>query len=201
MHEFLTRAQAAVDPTTTGGDGGRLPLGPMADWEVFPFEREGLRPRPLVDYADPEPDRRKAPEDCKTCTALDRDDLVLHTGERLAVIRPGGTSLPFVANVVSRTHEVLDDLDDDGHVEMGRILGRTYAALRALDGVGNVHINKWENGTGHLSVTLLARPLGVLQLRGSNLPVWADMLPPTPPEELSARAEVVRAALGRSVVE
>ncbi|QSR31086.1 hypothetical protein CFI00_11370 [Nocardioides sp. S5] len=195
MREFLTRAQAAVDPTTTGGDGGRLPLGPMADWEVFPFEREGLRPRPLVDYADPEPDRRKAPEDCKTCTALGRDDLVLHMGERLAVIRPGGTSLPFVANVVSRTHEVLDELDDDGHVELGRLLGRTYAALRALEGVGSVHINKWENGAGHLSVTLLARPLGVLQLRGSNLPVWADMLPPTPLEELAARAEVVRAAL------
>jgi hypothetical protein len=195
LREFLTRAQAAAD-STTGGDGGRLPLGGMVDWEVFPFEREGLRPRPLVDYADPEPDRRKAPADCKTCTALGRDDLVLHTGERLAVIRPGGTSLPFVANVVSRTHEVLDALDDDGHVELGRLIGRTYAALRALDGVGNVHVNKWENGTGHLSVTLLARPLGVLQLRGSNLPVWADMLPPTPAEELEARAELVRAALG-----
>lgn len=58
-----------------------------------------------------------------------------------------------------------------------------------------MHINKWENGTGHLSVTLLARPLGVLQLRGSNLPVWADMLPPTPPEELAARADAVRATL------
>lgn len=195
MREFLTRAQAAAVTTDTGGGGGRLPLGAMADWDVFPFEHEGLRARPLVEYADPEPDRRKPPEECKTCAALGRDDLVLHTGERLAVIRPGGTSLPFVANVVSRSHETLDDLDDDGHVEMGRLVGRTYVALRALDGIGNVHINKWENGTGHLSVTLLARPLGVLQLRGSNLPVWADMLPPTPPEELDARADVVRAAL------
>ena len=72
---------------------------------------------------------------------------------------------------------MLDDLDDDGHVELGRLVGRTYAAMRALDGVGNVHVNKWENGTGHLSVTLLARPEGVLQLRGSNLAAWADMLP------------------------
>ena len=189
MREFLERAQAAV------GDDGRLPLGGMAGWEVFPFEREGLRARPLTEYAVPEPDRRKAPEDCKTCTALDRPELVLHTGERLAVIRPGGTNLPFVANVVSRRHELLDDLDDDGHAEMGRLVGRTYAALRALDGIGNVHVNKWENGTGHLSVTLLARPLGVLQLRGSNLAAWADMLPATPREELDARAGQVRAAL------
>jgi hypothetical protein len=189
LREFLDRAEAAV------GDDGRLPLGSMVDWEVFPFDRDGLRARPLGEYADPEPDRRKPPEYCKTCVALGRDDLVLHTGDRLAVIRPGRTSLPFVANIVSRTHEVLDALDDDGHVELGRLIGRAYTALRGLDGVGNVHVNKWENGTGHLSVTLLARPLGVLQLRGSNLPVWADMLPEVPQDEYDARADVVRAAL------
>ena len=189
MREFLDRAQAAV------GDDGRLPLGAMTEWDVFPFEREGLRARALTDYANPEPDRRKAPADCKTCAALDRADLVLHGGERLAVIRPGGCNLPFVANIVSRAHEPLDELDDDGHVELGRLIGRTYAALRALEGIGNVHVSKWENGTGHLSVTLLARPLGVLQLRGSNLAAWADMLPPTPAEELDARAAKVRAAL------
>ncbi len=61
------------------GETGACRSAAMVDWEVFPFEREGLRPRALVDYADPEPDRRKAPEDCKTCLALGRDDLVLHT--------------------------------------------------------------------------------------------------------------------------
>jgi hypothetical protein len=187
--DFMDRVQAAV------GDDGRLPLGAMAAWEVFPFEREGLRVRPLTEYADPEPDRRKPATDCKTCAALERADLVLHTGERLGVIRPGGANLPFVANIVSRSHEPLDDLDDDGHVELGRLVGRTYAALRALEGIGNVHVNKWENGTGHLSVTLLARPLGVLQLRGSNLAAWADLLPPTPAAELEARGDQVRAAL------
>ncbi|MCD6639292.1 MAG: hypothetical protein LT071_05200 [Nocardioides sp.] len=189
MREFLDRARAAADSS------GRPGLGPMSDWEVFPFEREGLQARPLTEYAVPEPDRTRTPEACGTCKALTRDDLVLHVGERLAVVRPGGFNLPFVANVVSRAHETLDDLDDDAHAEMGRLIGRTYNALRALDGVGNVHVNKWENGGGHLSVTLLARPLGVLQLRGSNLSVWADMLPPTPAEEIDARAAQVRAAL------
>ena len=189
MREFLARAQAAV------GDDGRLSPGAMASWDVFPFEGDGLRVRPLVEYAVPEPDRRKAPADCKTCAALGRDDLVLHRGARLGVIRPGGCNLVFVANIVSLAHEPLDDLDDDGHVELGRLVGRTYAALKALEGVGNVHVNKWENGTGHLSVTLLARPEGVLQLRGSNLAAWADMLPPTPADELDARAVLVRDAL------
>lgn len=189
MRQFLDRAQAAV------GDDGRLPLGNMSTWDVFPYQREGLQARALTEYADPEPDRRKEPGDCKTCAALGRAELVLHTGDRLAVIRPEGCNLPFVANIVSRAHEPLDDLDDDGHVELGRLIGRTYAAVRSVDGIGNVHINKWENGTGHLSVTFLARPLGVLQLRGSNLAAWADLLPPTPAAELAARAEQVRAAL------
>jgi hypothetical protein len=189
VREFLERAQAAVS------DDGRLAPGPMASWEVFPFEVDGLRVRELVDYAVPEPDRRKPSSDCKTCAALGRDELVLHRGDRLGVIRPAGCNLVFVANIVSLEHEMLDDLDDDGHVELGRLVGRTYAAMKALDGVGNVHVNKWENGTGHLSVTLLARPEGVLQLRGSNLPAWADMLPATPADELDARAVRVREAL------
>ena len=189
MREFLDRAEAAV------GDDGRRPLGSMADWEVLPIEREGLRARPLSEYADPEPDRGKEQSDCRTCQALELEPQVLHTGDALAVIRPGATSLPFVANVVTRHHVLLDDLDDDGHVELGRLVARTYAAVQALDGVGNVHITKWENGSGHFSMNVMARPRGVLQLRGSNLPVWADMLPNIPQDEYDARADVVRAAL------
>ncbi|GAA5130253.1 hypothetical protein GCM10023339_60410 [Alloalcanivorax gelatiniphagus] len=189
MADFLERAQAAV------GDDGRLPLGRMPDWDVFPFERDGLRARPLTEFSDPEPDRRQDPADCRTCRALGEEAQVLHTGARLAVIRPGATSLPFVANVVAREHELIEDLDDAAHAELGRLLARTCAAVRALDGVGNAHITKWENGSGHLSVNVMARPRGVLQLRGSNLPVWADMLPDIPQDEYDARAEAVRSAL------
>jgi hypothetical protein len=175
---------------------GRPPLGGMAEWEVFPFERDGLVPKPLGERVVPEPSRARTADACGTCKAVARDDLVLHTGERLAVIRPGGTSLMFVANVVARRHERLDDLDEAGDEELGRLVARTYRALLALPGVGTVQIDKWENGGGHLSVNVLARPLGVLELRGSNLPIWADMLPNIPQDEYDARADVVRAALG-----
>ena len=174
---------------------GRPSLGPMAGWEVFPFERDGLTPKPIGERVVPEPDRSRPEDACGTCKALAREDLVLHRGDRLAVVRPGGTSLMFVANVVARAHERLDDLDETSDEELGRLVRRTYRALRALPGVGNVQVSKWENGGGHLSVNLLARPLGVLELRGSNLPVWADMLPDIPAEEYDARADVVRAAL------
>lgn len=189
MNEFLDRARAAA------GDDGRLAPGGMAGWEVFPFEVYSLRVRPLEEYADPEPDRRKDPADCRFCQALGRPELVLHEGDHLTVIRTGGTSLVFTANVVSREHAPLDDLADDGLAELGLLVGRTHRALQALPKVGNVHINKWENGTGHLAVVLLARPRGVLQLRGSNLPLWADMLPPVPEQQYAERADRVRRAL------
>ncbi len=185
---FLQRAQAAVDGS------GRLSLGAMSSWEVFPFEADSLRVRPLVEYADPEPDRTAGPADCKTCVVLGQPERVLGELGRFAVIWVP-TSLVFVASVVAREHLRLDDLDAEAHAEMGRAIGAAYDALRALDGVGNVHVNKWENGKGHLSFALLARPRGVLQLRGSNLPIWADMLPATPLAELEERAEQVRASL------
>ena len=188
---WLRRVQDHLDPA------GRPALGAMATWEVFPFEPEGLVPKPLGERVVPEPDRSRSVDVCGTCRALIREDLVLHTGQRLAVIRPGATSVMFVANIVSRDHEVLDDLDDDADAELGRLIARTYRALKALPGVGNVHVNKWENGGGHLSVNLLARPLGVLEMRGSNLPVWADMLPHIPAEESDVRAEMLRVALAR----
>lgn len=188
--QFMDRARAVADAS------GRLPLGSQPGWDVFPFEAEGLRPRPLEDAVADEPRRTRTPDECGTCRALGREDLVLHRGEQLAVIRPGGCNLSFVANVVALEHAGLDGLDSAALAEMGVLIGRTFAALMGLEEVGNVHVNKWENGGGHLSVNLLARPRGVLQLRGSNLPLWADMLPPTPEDELAARADAVRAALG-----
>ncbi|PVG83818.1 hypothetical protein DDE18_05795 [Nocardioides gansuensis] len=188
MREFLDRAQAAT------GEGGRLPLGAMPGWEVFPWEAEGLRARPLTDYAVPEPDRSADPGSCKTCQVLADPDRVLGTiGDFVVIWVP--TSLVFTANVATREHLRLEDLDPASYAGMGQALGAAYSAVRALDGVGNVHVNKWENGKGHCSFVLNARPEGVLQLRGSNLPAWADMLPPTRLEELRERAEQVRAAL------
>ena len=110
------------------------------------------------------------------------------SSEIFVVARPASTSLMFWATVAPRTHRTLDLLDGDELAEMGQVLGRTFRAVNALDGVGRVHLNKWENNTGHLLWNVLARPEGVLQLRGSNLPAWADMLPHVPEAELADRA-------------
>ena len=50
---------------------GRPPLGGMVDWEVFPFERDGLTPKPLGERVVPEPSRDRSPDACgtKTCSS------------------------------------------------------------------------------------------------------------------------------------
>jgi hypothetical protein len=57
-----------------------------------------------------------------------------------------------------------------------------------------VHVNRWGDGGAHLHVWFFARPEGLLQLRGSCLPDWLDVLPPLPPEDSDA---ITRHVVGR----
>ena len=56
----------------------------------------------------------------------------------------------------------------------------------SLGGIGRVHVNKWGDGGAHLHLFFLARPAGFLQLRGSNLPEWEEMLPRYPQDVADA---------------
>jgi len=57
------------------------------------------------------------------------------------------------------------------------------------------HINKWGDGGAHLHVFVFGRPSGQMQLRGSNLALWDDMLPPMPEDVYAADLAAVAAAL------
>lgn len=185
--EFFDRARAAAD------EDGRLQPGPMTRWGVFPYE--SVTTAPLTELELPEPLGDTSPERCRVCQAQQDGTHELWSSEHFAVARRASTSLLFWATVAVRSHRTLDELDGDELAEMGQVLGRTFTAVSDLDGVGRVHINKWENNTGHLLWNVLARPEGVLQLRGSNLPAWADMLPDVPEAELARRADEVARAL------
>jgi diadenosine tetraphosphate (Ap4A) HIT family hydrolase len=176
------------------GAGGRPPLPRMASWPIFPFEADGLRARALEDPVVPEPPRSgEGAEDCWTCRAPD-EALVWADDHWLVSMAEEPASLPAVT-LHPRRHLDFSDLSDDLGAGLGVLLVRAQRALAGIAGVGRVHVYKWGDGSAHLHVILVARPLGMMQLRGMYLSTWTDMLPPLPPEEWLAMRSQVRAAL------
>lgn len=189
--QFAARARAAAD------DDGRLPVPPAALWETFPFEVEGLRTVPLQDPVLPEPPRDgEGGSDCSSCVRLDDD--AVWSDDRWVLTGAGPLGLPFGALLVPRAHLDLGDLDDEHAADLGRLVVRVERAARTLPSVGRVHVNRWGDGGAHLHVFFLARPAGFVQLRGSNLPLWEDLLPRVPAEELAADLRAVAVELARA---
>jgi hypothetical protein len=82
-----------------------------------------------------------------------------------------------------RAHLDLGELDEAAAAELGVLILRIERALAAVSGVGRVHVNRWGDGGAHLHVWFFGRPEGMVQLRGSCLPDWLDVLPPMPVED------------------
>ncbi|WP_410810807.1 hypothetical protein [Micromonospora sp. 067-2] len=78
----------------------------------------------------------------------------------------------------SRTHLDLGDLPNLLAAELGVMTVRLERAIRSLDDVARVHVNRWGDGSAHLHMWFLARPYGRLQLRGTFLSLWDSILPP-----------------------
>jgi hypothetical protein len=157
---------------------GRLPMPAQSMWEIFPFELEGLRTKPFDAPVVPEPPRGGDPggEPCRRCADPDRN--VVWSDDRWALTSWGEPlGLPVAVTLQPKEHLDLGDLDDTYAAELGVLTVRIDRAIRSLGNVGRVHVNKWGDGGAHLHLVFLARPLGLLQLRGSNLALWEEMLP------------------------
>jgi diadenosine tetraphosphate (Ap4A) HIT family hydrolase len=188
--QFAARARAAAD------DEGRLPVPPQAMWDIFPFEVDGLRTVPLQDPVLPEPARAgEDPAQCRRCA--DVEDGAVWSDERWVLTGAGPLGLPFGALLVPRAHLDLGDCDDQHAADLGRLTVRIDRAVRTLPHIGRVHVNKWGDGGAHLHVFFLARPAGFVQLRGSNLPLWEDLLPRVPDDVLAADLRAVAERLAR----
>ena len=187
--DFYAHALAAAD-----GDR-RLPVPDQAGWEIFPFEPTSLVVKPLEPPVLPEPPRGgEGGRECYRC--LHPDDNVVWSDERWLLVRfPEPPGVRFIAMLMPRAHLDLDDLDDQHASELGRLAVRLSRAVGKLDGVGRVHLNKWGDGGAHLHLFVLARPAGLVQLRGSNLALWDDLLPAIPEEVYAADLAAVAAAL------
>jgi hypothetical protein len=149
----------------------------FTQWPSFPFEGD-LRVKRLDDPVPVEPPRRgEGDRECIACNAP--DEAYIWVGERWrvrAMDRP--TGLPMVLILESRSHLDLGDLPNLLAAELGVMTVRLERAIRSLDGVARVHVNRWGDGSAHLHMWFLARPHGRLQLRGTFLSLWDSILPP-----------------------
>jgi hypothetical protein len=169
-------------------------LPDFVSWPTFPFEGD-LRIKALEDPVAAEPPRHgEDPATCLACAAP--DDAYIWVSERWrvrALDRP--TGLPMVLILESRSHLDLGDLPNLLAAELGVITVRLERAVRSLDGVARVHVNRWGDGSAHLHLWFLARPSGRLQLRGTFLSLWDDILPPIPEHQWRENLALIAAWL------
>src|SRR5262245_39327847 len=169
--------------------GGSARVSPVPDdatalpdfvtWPTFPFEGN-IRVKKLDAPVAEEPPRQgDDPDTCLACQAPDSAYIWVSDRWRVrALDRP--TGLPMVLILESRSHLDLGDLPNLLAAELGVMTVRLERAVRSLEGVARVHVNRWGDGSAHLHLWFLARPLGQLQLRGTFLSLWDDILPPIP---------------------
>jgi diadenosine tetraphosphate (Ap4A) HIT family hydrolase len=180
------------------------PLPGFATWPTFPFAGD-LQLKKLEDPVPVEPPRHgEDPAECRACSA--RDEAYIWVSERWRVRsleRP--TGLPMVLILESRSHLDLGDLPNMLAAELGLMTVRLERAIRSLDDVARVHVNRWGDGSAHLHLWFLARPYGRLQLRGTFLSLWDDILPAIPErqwrENLALVAEWLAGFDGRALAE
>jgi diadenosine tetraphosphate (Ap4A) HIT family hydrolase len=87
------------------------------------------------------------------------------------------------------------DLPEHVAADFGRVVARAERAILSLGDIARVHLYRWGDGGAHFHVWLIPRPLGMLEATGMHLPVWEDVLPNVPDEELVDAAKRVAAAM------
>lgn len=193
IEDYYARVRAATD------DEGRLPVAAeeMPGWDIFPFEIDSLRVKPLQPLADVEPDRRgEDPAECH-CTRpeLPDDGTLIWSNDRWRLTVIADTGLPIAASLGPKQHMDLPTMPPDWAAEFGQLTAVISAAIEALPSVGRAQLAKYGDGGAHLHVWFFGRPARMLQLRGSPLLDWEENLPRMPLEVLQANAKPIGDAL------
>jgi diadenosine tetraphosphate (Ap4A) HIT family hydrolase len=153
---------------------------------------EPLTPREPGPRQIPEPPRRGEPggKPCAICDGVTTS--ALWSDDNWTLHAPVGGSLPGSVWIASREHfDSFADMPEHLAADFGRVVARAEAAILALGDVGRVHLYRWGDGGAHFHVWLLPRPLGMVEAAGMMLPLWEDVLPNVPDEELAAAAQRV----------
>lgn len=178
--EVYARVVAAV------GEGGRLPMPPVHEWDMFPWEvvDGALVPKVLQPpYDGAEPARQgEGGVGCFNCSG-EGTAVKVWENDRWKLARPAQpTGLPLVLWLSAKEHLDYPDMDDDLASEYGRISSWLCRIMSNLDHVGRVHVCRWGDGSEHLHVWFIARTARLPHVIGSMAVEWDEMLPAVPEE-------------------
>ena len=178
-----TSEQIHARVLAAAGEDGRLPMSPVSEWDIFPWELvDGeLVPKMLTSPIAAEEPRwgESATKPCGRCAAP--DDLVIWKNERWVVTRgKAPTGLPLVLWLHPIQHMDLEDLDEEMAAEYGQLQVRLSRIMTGLENIGRVHTCRWGDGGAHLHTWFFARPDRFPLIRGSMAIEWDEMLPPGP---------------------
>ena len=143
---------------------------------------------------DPQPPRRgdRAANHAGSARAGDGGRVV---GPHWTLHPPVGGSLPGAVWMASRVHaDSFSDLPEEVVTTFGPIAARVERAILGLGGVARGHRYRWGDGGSHFHVWCVQCPLGMLEASGMMLPLWEDVLPNVPDEDLADAARPVAAA-------
>ena len=185
--EYYARVAAATDAE------GRLPVAveEMPGWDIYPYETDSLRIKPLRPLDAHEPDRRG--EDPAECWCADAEAQLPTAGiawrnERWRLVVAKETRVPVFLILEPLAHHDLPSVPPDLAAEMGRLLVEVGAAVERLPSVGRAHLYRIGDGGAHLHLMFFGRPRRILQFRGSPLLDWEENLPLVPEEVHRANA-------------
>jgi hypothetical protein len=194
VEDYHARIAAAAGPD------GRLPVAveEMPGWDIYPYELDSLRLKPVQPPADEEPPRRgERAADC-WCAGADADAQTPDADERLVWSNPRwrltlstDTGLPVMLVLAPVEHHDLPSLPGDLAAEMGQLVVAVSDAVEHVPSVGRSQLARYGDGGAHLHLFFLGRPARMLQLRGSPLVDWEENLPRVPLEVLQTNARVV----------
>jgi len=164
----------------TTGDGGRLPMPPSGEWDIFPWEVvDGALAPKVVQAPGEEPGRygEDPAKPCPECVGIDPDRIVWED-EHWVLTQPGApTGLPLVLMLHTREHEDFGQLDDELASQFGRISNRLVRIIENLPNIGRVHVSRWGDGGAHFHVWFFARTKGLMPVLGSPAAEWNDIIP------------------------
>jgi diadenosine tetraphosphate (Ap4A) HIT family hydrolase len=176
--------------------GDRLAPGPFVATDLFPYEGD-VTVKALEAPVLPEPARGGTEGDCGACANPDGGAIWRGDGWRVTRAGREPSGLPMVVMLLSDDHHDLEDLPPDLVATLGMMIQRICRAVSAVPGVGRVHVYRWGDGGEHFHMWFMARPAGMMQMRGMVLPLWYYILPPVPEQTWDAWLSIVAAELAR----